>query len=219
MNKPLTARQQEIWDLLRSKEEGGEGLDRHAAAARLEISVNVISKTYTIIRKKLGIAPNTTPRAIETKNPEKAAAAIVALTDPAYKNLSDALTAAGMPERMKSSIIRRLQVKYHGAVSEVRNLQTRELSDMIGQKIHLMLGYLDDRVAAEASARDLSMGIAQLVEKRQLLRGEPTQIVSDHERAKLHELAPVLMAEIKRRGLTIQGEITEKLIEPARSGA
>ncbi len=45
-----------------------------------------------------------------------------------------------------------------------------------------------------------------MVEKRQLLRGEATVIVSDLERKKLNELLPLLIAEGQRRGITIEGE-------------
>ncbi len=72
-----------------------------------------------------------------------------------------------------------------------------------------MLHYLDDKVAGEASARDLAMGISQLVEKQQLLRGMPTAITSDLERKKMLELAPLLIAEAQRRGITIEGQVRE----------
>jgi hypothetical protein len=41
----------------------------------------------------------------------------------------------------------------------------------------------------------------QLIEKRQLLSGAPTVIVSDLERKKLNELLPLLIAEGQRRGI------------------
>jgi hypothetical protein len=52
-----------------------------------------------------------------------------------------------------------------------------------------------------------------MIEKRQLLRGEPTQIISDAERKKLHELLPLAIAEAQRRGLTLDGQVTERIIE------
>jgi hypothetical protein len=44
------------------------------------------------------------------------------------------------------------------------------------------------------------LGLGVMIEKRNLLRGEPTAIISDHERKKLHELLPALLEEAKRRG-------------------
>lgn len=217
LGQPLTARQQEIWDMFRPVDQGGQGQKKDDVARVLGISVNVVSKTLTVIRKKLGVvgAPGGgNVHTAEAKNPEAAAAAIVTMTDP-YMKVEDAMKASGLPQSTVTAIMKRLRAKYNNVGVEVKNLQTRELSDLIGKKIHLMLQYLDDKVVADASARDLAMGIAQLTEKRQLLRGEPTQIVSDHERAKLHELMPALMREANRRGVTLDGQVTEKTVNPA----
>lgn len=213
--KGLTPKQQRIWDMKRPVDQGGEGKTRGQIAAELGISEPVVGKQISVIHKKLGVKPDPgSHKRVENAEPEKAAAAIVAMTDP-YGKVLEACRQAGLPDSTAKQLIRRLEVKYHRVVTEVRNLQTKELSDLIGKKLHLMLGYLDDKVVSEASARDLAMGIAQLVEKRQLLRGEPTQIVSDHERKKLHELAPLLLEEVKRRGLTLEGTVTEKVVTPA----
>lgn len=214
LGQPLTAKQQAIWDLFRPISEGGQGKKKQEIASILEISVNVVSKTLTVIRKKLGVrAVRGDGMKIEETHPAKAAAAIDELTDP-YSSVKDAMIASGLPESTVRALIKRLRVKYHGAVSEIRNLQTAELSDIIGKKIHLLSLYLDDKVASEASARDLAMAMAQLVEKRALLRGEPTQILSHEERKKLHEVLPLAIAEVQRRGLTIPGAVIEKIVEP-----
>lgn len=214
LGQPLTARQQEIWDMFRPVDQGGQGMKKDDVARALQISVNVVSKTLTVIRKKLGVTAKTSDGLkAEERHPEAAAAAIVAMTDP-YMKIEDAMKASGLPQSTVTAIMKRLRAKYNNVGVEVKNLQTRELSDLIGKKIHLMLQYLDDKVVADASARDLAMGIAQLTEKRQLLRGEPTQIISDHERSKLNELLPALMREASRRGVTLDGQVTEKTVSP-----
>ena len=85
---------------------------------------------------------------------------------------------------------------------------------MCEEKLHMIRHYMDDKTMAEASARDLGLIAGVLIEKRQLLRGEPTQIISDHERRKIHELMPELVAEAKRRGLTVDGQVLEKTVSP-----
>lgn len=214
--KPLTAKQQTIWDMKQA------GKSRPQIAAELGISEPVVSKTITVIRKKLGIETpsprDSSGRAMENANPEKAAAVLVAATDPMnYKmeKIQEALREAGFNERLRTSVLRRLKVKYAGAVTELRNLQTSEILEMLGKKIHLAMTYLDDKVMAEASARDIMLGLGVLTEKRQLLRGEPTQIISDNERKQIVELMPALLAEAKRRGVTVEGTVTEKVVNPA----
>jgi|SRR5579864_533887 len=153
-------------------------------------------------------------RGVEHKDPERAAAVIDAITEPpgAFDNLAAAFKSAGLPQAVSQAVMRRIRVKYFGAVSEVRALKTAELVKMIGEKLHLALGYMDDKVLAEASARDLGLVAGILAEKRQLLMGEPTQIISDGDRKKLHELLPAFIAEAKRRGVTVDGQVTEKTV-------
>jgi len=213
LGKPLTAKQKQLWDLKEA------GKTRPQIAAELGISEPVVSKTIAVIRKKLGLqTPSYRDRSVsvvEKTNPEKAAAIIDAATEPeALMKVSDAMKVAGLPEGVRISLLRRLKSKYFGAVTEIRNLKTQEILDMLGKKIHLALSYMDDKVMAEASFRDLALGSTAMIEKRALLRGEPTQIVSDHERKKLHELLPALIAEQQRRA-AIEGVVTEKTIEPA----
>ena len=208
----LTEKQQITYDLKK------EGKTVEEIAAIRGISRSVVSKTLTITYKKLGIScgyeggkvmPN--PMATEFRNPEMAAAIIEAGTDPLEK-VAVALRDAGLPEGTSQSVLKRLRQKYYGAVFAVRELQTNEITRIVNEKIHLLSHYLDDKVAAEANARDLAMAMTQLIEKRALLRGEPTQIISNLERQKLNELTPLLIAEAKRRGIVIEGKVEEKVI-------
>jgi DNA-binding CsgD family transcriptional regulator len=211
--KPLTAKQQRTWELKQL------GKTREEIAAERGVSVNGIRKELVTIYRKLGVSPgkgglNAETRAAEHVKPELAAAVIDAGTDP-LQNVRDAMKAAGLPVATSEALLKRLRVKYYGAVQEVRALKTKEILELIEKKIHLGLSYLDDKVMAEASARDLMMGIGMLVEKRALLRGEPTAIISDHERQKIHELLPLAIAEAQRRGITVDGQVTEKTVAPA----
>lgn len=215
--QPLAPRQQEVWDMKRPISEGGQGKANPEIAAALGISVNVVAKYLTTVYKKLGIRGNekaAKDRSLEHKDPEKTAAAIVAVTDPAYDKIKEAYAAAGIPA-VGEAIIKRLRVKYSGLITETKNLQRKELSEMLGKRIHLALSYMDDKVMSEASFRDLALGTSAMVEKKNLVDGQPTQIISSHERAKLNELAPALLKEIQRRGLTLEGQVTEKTVEPA----
>lgn len=215
MAKELTAHQQKLWDLHTA------GKARAEIAEAMQISPNNVSKTLTIIRKKLGVKDNPKARGaalrVENSNPALAAAAIDYITEPLEASIKQFATETGVNYSTAKALVKRIQARNGQFISQVRDLKTQELSSMIGSKIHLMLGYLDDAVVAQASARDLSMAIAQLTEKRQLLRGEPTAIISDHDRKKLHELAAPLVAALQRRGITLDGQITERTVEPVRT--
>lgn len=211
--KSLTAKQQAIWDLRES------GKTYKEIAAELGISYRVVHRTIFACKGKLGQrnSPGERDReghkALQVRDPELAAAAIDAMTDPLHK-VKEALVLAGLSNAVSDSVLRRLKVKFFGAVMEVKALKTQEIVRVIEEKLDMIRFYLDDKVMAEASARDLMLGMGVLVEKRQLLRGEPTQIISDLERKRLHELLPLAIAEAQRRGLIIPGQVLEKTVGP-----
>lgn len=213
----LPPQQQRVWTLK------GEGKGDAEIAAIMGITQNVVQKYVVLARKKLGLTHTAAAKlsGIEYKNPEAAAVAIEAASDPWFKtmkasidNANELLKASGISGKISYALVKRLRTKYTGAIYAARNLQTGQILEMLGKKIDHCAFYLDDKVLAEASARDLMLGMTALVEKRQLLRGEPTQIVSDLERKKLNELLPLAIAEAQRRGLTIPGTVTEKTVEP-----
>jgi DNA-binding CsgD family transcriptional regulator len=219
-HKALTAKQQQVYDLTRPVSEGGQGKTRAEAAAILGISAPVVSKTLQACYKKLGLKRvRGEMQTTEVKRPEVVAAVMDCATNPDVElklgKLREAYREAGLPIGAAEALIKRLRVKFFGAITATRNLKTQEILDLLGQKIHLALQYMDDKVMGEASFRDLALGTTAMIEKRQLLRGEPTQIISDAERAKLHELLPMAIAEAKRRGLTVEGEVVGRTVEPA----
>ena len=228
LGRALTARQKEIWDLQRPLADGGQGKTYPEIASLLSISYQVVANTLGVVRRKLGIPKltnaQTMERAIEasaesrlTENvaPEKAAAILDAITEPlALKKLKQAYVDCGLPGPVGDAIVRRLKNKYFGGFTATRDLKAAEIASLFSHKIDLAALYMDDKSAGEASFRDLAMAAAAMAEKRQLLRGEATQIISNHEREKLHTLLPLLITEGRRRGIIIDGTaITIK--EPA----
>lgn len=180
-----------------------------------------MSKQIAVCRKKLGIKVDPSRdsyKAIENSDPERAAAYIAAITNPLNEDFGDIrreMEKSGFSERVREDTIRRLKIMHSQPLTEIKNLRRGDLSDLIGKKIHLGLACLDDKKMMDASARDLMLGVSALIEKKQLLDGQPTQIISDHERKKLNELAPLLVEEVKRRGITVEGTVVSKEVTPA----
>ena len=222
--KGLTAKQQAIHDLR------SEGKGTAEIARLLGISGPVVRKTVVVINRKLGISFSkeealvrrveaaAAAHLIENKAPVRAAAILDALTEvEPYQKIKEAFAACGLPKAPSEALIHRLRVKYAGPMEVVRALKTAEILDLLNKRVHLGLLYLDDKVMAEASARDLMLGISSMIEKRQLLRGEPTQIIADADRRKLNELLPALIEEGRRRGITIPGVATRVANSEAQS--
>lgn len=224
MVKELTAKQQVVWDMRRPIEEGGRGLTMRQIGTELGISTPVVHKSVKVIRKKLGLGLVDGRKEIEDDyHPVRVAAALDAASDVISKTQKEAiervnasLKEAGIPDRVSAATVKRMLVKYAGVVTVKKQINTNEILKTINEELHLISSYIDDKVVSEASLRDLAMAKAALIEKRALLRGEPTQIVSDLERKHLNELLPLLSLEMQRRGITIQGEIVDaEPIQPA----
>jgi len=211
--RQLTEKQQAVYDLKMA------GKKRPEIASALGISEPVVSKTLQACYRKLGIAKKDRPLTgtIELRDPERLAATVDAATEPEAKleSIRKVFRDYGLPLAASEALLRRIRQKYFGVVEATRSLKSGEIVDALNHKIDLALRYMDDKTMSEASFRDLALGTAAMIEKRQLLRGEPTSIVSDAERAKLHELLPLAIAEAKRRGLTVEGQVLEKSVEPA----
>ena len=115
----------------------------------------------------------------------------------------DACHTVGMPRDMVAALINRLAVTKAGHRRVPKKITTRELVGRIEERLDLVTHYLDELGMAQASPKDLAIIFGILVEKRQLLLGEPTQILSTTERTHINDLIPELVKEAKRRGMII----------------
>ena len=91
-------------------------------------------------------------------------------------------------------------------------MTTDVLLDKMEQKLSLVLHYMDRGKLEDATLGQLKEIFKVVFDRRQLLRGEPTQIVSNDDRRAMKELFPLLVKEAKRRGLqvpVIEGELVE----------
>lgn len=89
---------------------------------------------------------------------------------------------------------------------------TKHFQDEIDRKLARALALLDDTVMATATPGDLTRLVSMLIEKRALLRGEPTAIVRNEQRGSLDKVAALLLGELQRRGIKLPGD-DARLIE------
>ena len=212
--RELTALQQETYDL---REKEGK---RFREIAELQgKSISSVNDTYRLAKMKVeGLIRSQkdghSNQAVENTLPvEKAVALMDAITDP-FKKLVEAAKECGMKPSVVEGLARRMRTRYLGVTDQMRAIKTKDMIVKIDERIGHALNYLDDYVMADAGFRDLAMGVGILIEKRQLLRGEPTQIISVDERASLNKLLPMLVEEARRRGITIDVR-AERVVEPS----
>jgi hypothetical protein len=128
--------------------------------------------------------------------------ALDACADP-YKSLATVAAEAGIPESAIKRLVDRIKSKFQPVISEMKTVQTSELTRMLDDRAYRALSYLDDFALSAASAKDLAIVAGIMLEKRQLLRGEPTHILSQTERASMNELGQMLMKELSRRKIDV----------------
>lgn len=79
--------------------------------------------------------------------------------------------------------------------------------------IELMMKYLNDpTMIATARPGELALAVCQLIDKRQLLLGLPTEIRREETR-RVTEMLPVLLGEMQRRGMIDAGAVPLELTE------
>lgn len=99
-----------------------------------------------------------------------------------------------------------------GSVVELRTQKRLELSERLERIAELVTDNLPDKIDS-ASFKDLTIGLGILVEKRQLLRGEPTsntQVTGDTEETRASRLAELLGHAKERIGEAVERPADEK---------
>ena len=107
------------------------------------------------------------------------------------------------PKSTLNALLKRMRTGWRPVGDAVREVKRTEMVGLLDDVAWRSLKNIDDLTLGGASARDSAVIAGIAIDKSLLLKGEPTQIMGHEERKKLEELAPALLAEIKRRGLTI----------------
>lgn len=81
-----------------------------------------------------------------------------------------------------------------------------KLAEMSEIRAERILQSIDDVSIASATLYQRVMAYSALIDKSRLLRGEATAIVSVEDKRKINQLIPLLMQEVERRGIIIEGE-------------
>lgn len=84
----------------------------------------------------------------------------------------------------------------------------RQLQQNAGKALGKIQQKLDDP-HDKASLSQLGVVAGIMLDKAQLLENKPTQIVSVTERLEIDEVTKLLIQELGRRGITIEGEAVE----------
>ena len=144
--------------------------------------------------------------ALERRDPELAAAvADYRLANP-EASFVDIAKATGVSKSTVRDYLRRLEMRPTPEWLEAKKVKQAELAEDYAKLARASAHAITDEKLEDASPRDLAVISGIATDKHLLLTGQPTAIFGVEDRRKLHELLPALQAEIKRRGLTLEGE-------------
>ena len=98
-----------------------------------------------------------------------------------------------------------LELQFQKFVKGLRGVTSDVLLELLETGLLKALWRLanDSSVFARLDGKELGLLAGNLIERRQLLRGEPTKIISVEDRRHWDELSVALLQEVKRRGLDI----------------
>jgi len=88
--------------------------------------------------------------------------------------------------------------------AETKELSIRELLSMVNQRIAVGMEALDPETIAAMTGRELAILLGILTDKKLLLEGRPTAILSIEDRSSLGRLTKMWLQQAQRRGLQIE---------------
>jgi len=170
--------------------------------------------TWDAIGEQMDIAPTTAKRTYDTgkeKMSEARAKATVPELPEGSEGALEAFATLGFsPAQSRRGARRHAAGQMHDEPDVPSN---DELVHLLKQKTAHIVRYIDDFAMAGAGLKDLTASAGVLIDRAQLISGLPTAIVSREERQNWDKLAPALLAEIERRGLTIPAVKTTYQVE------
>ena len=114
--------------------------------------------------------------------------------------------AAGIACGYDSNTMDRLAARCQGKTLSARGrvrLDDVELLAVIDDRLERVLDYLDDHALSKMDGRNLMVAAGILIDKRQILKGEPTAITKIEDMRKLDEFLAQAVEELARRGEVI----------------
>lgn len=142
------------------------------------------------------------PRLEETDRADVAEAIMVA-SDPLMDNFSRAAREAGLSKNMALNIKKKLDRELLPVKLAVQKVKTSQLLDLTADRAYRILDGITQEDIDKAGLRDKAVAAAIMIEKKQLLSGEPTHLIGVQDRRELGDLMKAMLLEAKRRGLAI----------------
>ena len=108
-----------------------------------------------------------------------------------------------MPESTAHAVIKRLETRYLPLKANIEDVKTETLLGLVSTNARRVLERVSDEDIDRASLKDKAIAAGIYVDKRQLLSGQPTAILSWEERDHRDKLWDAVLREAQRRGYIV----------------
>lgn len=131
-----------------------------------------------------------------------------------HMKVSEICRRSGLSRHVVSGILAKMQRDYLPATLELRKVSQEQIRALTDDRLVTGLEAMTPEKFKTAGLRDQAFAVDRLNNMRQLFRGEPTSILSIEDRRKMNELGAALLLEMQRRGITLEGEVTDVTTGP-----
>ena len=181
----LTPRQREAWELHLTSASAPE------IATQLGISDNRAYELVAAARRRLGLA----------KSEEVGIQKAIEAASPMIEEVRKLALEEGIEPQAVRGLVERMNRAGLGIPTDLREASAPQLLKLMGDRALQLIESVDINAIADAKLRDKMIAFGILVDKLQLLRGEPTQRLDISDRRRMDELMVMMFKEAKRRGI------------------
>lgn len=157
------------------------------------------------------IYPSTQQANIEAADPELVADLVIADADP-YETIAQVARDHDVSPYVAKALVDALRARHGALIQEVQDLDGRDLADKMEAIAHVAVDSIDEASLLKVNAKDRALVAAIMVDKAQLLKGRPTQILSREDRMKMPDIVKELYKEFDRRSITVEVEEVESIV-------
>ncbi len=107
----------------------------------------------------------------------------------------------GIEPQAVRGLVERMNRAGLGIPTDLREASVPQLIKLMGDRALQLIESVDVNAIADAKLRDKTIAFGILIDKLQLLSGQPTQRLDISDRRKMDELMIMMFKEAKRRGI------------------
>lgn len=208
--KKLTKKQRQVWQM--RDEHPDWSFER--IGQELGIAGSSASRRFQTARLILG---PTRPVGNEAKDADLYGELLAEVADPRLRPIAETAIAEGLGVESVKSLLKALNHKYIQTNQLIGEIKTDELIKTIDWghwRIWQSIARMSDEDIDEVPLRDRAVAAAIMVDKSQLLKNKPTEIVrTQQEVEKLTEIGGWMMREIQRRAAANEQDI-DLVVDP-----